>query len=432
MTISRTRLAAQFVLITLAVYLLLTGLGLYLCYSELNNALDEQLDILTTEITNQIDVTRDTPHLIKAPDRLRTQPFRLLASIQLFDREKNLILKQGRPGHAELVEGRAEIKGKPFSLRSRSIRLYSREPGRDSLIGFLQVQLPTVSRDRSITKFGLSMATVTLLGLVLLIGIGTYLARLASRPIVASYELLKQFSADAAHELNTPLSTIKATIENMSEELDDPSRIGERIEVINRATERMHNLVSDLNLLTKLGIEAESPSQNPETIKLKSLLEDIALEFEPRFAQKQITFEQSLSYDAKVFGYRDQLHRMFGNLLENALKYTDRNGKVYLSLSKVGQHAVITVKDNGMGIPQEALEHLFDRFYRVDKARSREKGGSGLGLAIVKAIATMHGATVSVSSVLNVGSTFSIHLPISSPRVDRLSAQKTSKDGRIT
>ena len=115
--------------------------------------------------------------------------------------------------------------------------------------------------------------------------------------------------------------------------------------------------------------------------------------------------------DCQVSGYEDELNQLVGNLLENAHKYTESEGTITVSVGNESNHAVIKISDTGIGIPQDSIPHLFDRFYRVDTARSRSVGGNGLGLSIVKAIVDMHHGSIQVNSKINEGSTFTVILP---------------------
>ena len=431
----RWQLTIQFVSFTVVIYIILTGMGLYLCYRELNNALDDQLQLLASEVVEQIDFDGSRliwvrpNHPTAASSKRKTavkaalpeegppdggtnvpalQAFRLLASYQLFDARRHLLNQYGMAGFPELFDGRREING----WRSLSLPIVEQYEGK-TIHGYLQVQLPTRQRDRSMSKFGLAMSIVILAGLIVLSAAGLVFSQRAARPLMLSYEMLRQFSTDAAHELNTPISTVKATAENMMEELDDPESLKARLEVINRSLDRMSNIVRDLMLLTKLGMEAEQPSRQQEEVNLGELAGKTADEFRSRFQAKGIDFHLDLSATPTVNGYPDPLARLLGNLLENALKYTESGGSVTLSLKLAHGQAVLSVADTGAGIPVESREKIFDRFYRVDQGRSRDKGGSGLGLAIVKAIADMHSASISVESEPEIGSKFTFSMQAS-------------------
>jgi signal transduction histidine kinase len=214
--------------------------------------------------------------------------------------------------------------------------------------------------------------------------------------------------ADVSHELRTPLTTIRGNldlIERMGEA--DP----ESISAIQLEIERMTRLVGDLLLLARADSGGLPLDRKP--VEVDNLLFDIyrqvALLNSP-VDVKLVEVDQ-----VTVLGDADRLRQLFLNLLENAIKYTPEGGSVELSLSKQNDWTQFEVSDTGIGIPPENLSHIFDRFYRVDKARARAHGGSGLGLSIAKWIATAHGGTIRVTSQLGEGTTFTVTLPIYDP-----------------
>ena len=141
-----------------------------------------------------------------------------------------------------------------------------------------------------------------------------------------------------------------------------------------------------------------------------------------------------LETEIKVFGEQQKLSRLFSNLIHNAIQYTPENGSVIVELMKSGRFAIILIKDTGIGIPEDQIPHVFDRFWRADKARSRREGGTGLGLSIVKAIAKSHGGKVSVTSEVGVGSCFQVKLPLmNSPSTqEKKSSTKANSVSKIT
>ncbi len=398
----------QFVVLALFVYMALTSLSLFLFQRGLNEALDDQLDSLLAEQSQLIEFNgKNLRWLAGDSSGFHSQFFRPQASYQLFDSSGRIVGTHGSYHCATLFPKSQEIRGEP-PHRAKSAPLVIN----DQLVGSLQVELPTTQRDELMLKYAITICGVTLLGFGLLSIAGYNYSREAAKPIFDSYELLKQFSADVAHELNTPISTIRATAENMSEELNEPDALKSRLDVINRAVDRMNIIVKDLMLLTRLGMESEKPTKVSETIDLRKLVSDLVEEFKDRFQQKSIQLKSRIEGNPMVMGYQDPLHRMLANLLENALRYTDADGEVILDLVADHHIATITVSDTGIGIPEESIPKIFDRFYRVDKARARDQGGSGLGLSIVKAISVMHNAEIDVDSQLGKGTKFIVSIPL--------------------
>jgi two-component system OmpR family sensor kinase len=214
--------------------------------------------------------------------------------------------------------------------------------------------------------------------------------------------------ADVSHELRTPLTTIRGNldlIERMGEA--DP----ESISAIQLEIQRMTRLVGDLLLLARAdsgGLPLERKPVEVDNI-LFDIYRQVALLNAP-VEVKLVDIDQ-----VTVLGDADRLKQLFLNLVDNAIKYTPEGGSVELSLSKKNAWAQFEVCDTGIGIPPENLSHIFDRFYRVDKARARAHGGSGLGLSIAKWIATAHGGSIRVKSQLGEGTTFTVTLPIYQP-----------------
>lgn len=240
-----------------------------------------------------------------------------------------------------------------------------------------------------------------------------WLAGLAMGPVQVSYRKIQQFTADAAHELRTPLSAVQATTESVMRlpEISD-SEARETLQVITRQNRRLTSLVSDLLLLSRL--DTQSPISTVQCC-LQDILSDIQEELAALAVAKNIhlQLDQPLKPSILVEGDEQQLYRLVFNVVSNALQYTPENGKVLLLLRQADGKALITVKDTGIGIAPEDQPHIFDRFYRIDEGRSRQSGGSGLGLSIAQAIAHAHGGIIALKSRLGQGSEFTMQLPLS-------------------
>ena len=218
----------------------------------------------------------------------------------------------------------------------------------------------------------------------------------------------RQFVADASHELRTPLTALQLTIDGVR---SDPSATEtdyrEVAEAAAATTARMRRLVEDLLAL------AERDQPPPHTmVALSSLAESVVDEMEPLAAQRGISVGSAVPGSAVAFGDQLSLRRALTNLVENAIRYNRAGGHVMVEAAAAPPgHVAVVVRDDGIGIPPEGLPHVFDRFYRVDKSRSRAEGGSGLGLSIVAKIAREHGGHVDVESEVGKGTRFVITLP---------------------
>ncbi len=221
-------------------------------------------------------------------------------------------------------------------------------------------------------------------------------------------KIKKDLVVNVSHELRTPLTAIKGFTETL---LDCSSgKDLEYLEIIKRHTDRLINIINDLLDLSEL--ETKEIVLAAEEIRLKTLLEDLLTMFDQRLKSKGLTAGiEGPASDLLIKGDPFRLEQLFINLIDNAVKYTERGG-IVITLARSGDNAVVRVSDTGIGIPREHLNRIFERFYVVDKSRSRKLGGTGLGLAIVKHIATLHKGTVIVESRPCEGTTFTLTLPL--------------------
>ncbi|AHE95456.1 histidine kinase [Thermocrinis ruber] len=227
---------------------------------------------------------------------------------------------------------------------------------------------------------------------------------------VRKYEQSKrEFVDNASHELKTPISVLRGIVETLLEEEED-QRKRHFLEKALRRVEQMQNLVEDLLTLTKL--ESGRERLNLSEFKLRELVEEVYDSLEQEFVKKEVSFENLVSEDFKMFADRQKLFLLLRNLMDNAVKYNKRGGKVWVRAKKEGNKQILEVEDTGIGIPPEHVPFIFERFYRVDKGRSREMGGTGLGLSIVKHIVFLHGGEIMVHSEPGEGSRFSIVIPM--------------------
>ena len=254
--------------------------------------------------------------------------------------------------------------------------------------------------------------TSLLIGLGALAGfflISLFLARLAVRPVERAWEQQRQFVADASHELKTPLTVILANTGIVLSHPEDTVRAQSKwLSYTREEAQRMKGLVEDLLFLAKSDAQRASRARLP--VDLSGLVTGCLLPFEPVAFEAGVALESRLSPGLTVTGDEGQLRRLVLILLDNAVKYTPEGGAVTVALVRVQERARLTVHNTGEAIPPEHLEHLFERFYRSDSARTRQAGGYGLGLAIATSIAEGHRGKISVSSGAG-GTTFTLLLP---------------------
>ena len=221
-----------------------------------------------------------------------------------------------------------------------------------------------------------------------------------------------QFVSNASHELKTPLSTMKILSETLLyQEQCDLDMQKEFLSDINKEIDRLSSIINDLLTLVHLDDRGVTKLQ-PTLLSLDKQVQEAARRLRPLAETRNITLDVSVRDQIETMGDPTKLEQVFYNLIDNAIKYTPQGGKVRVEVARAGKKAVVKVIDNGIGIPKADQLHVFDRFYRVDKARSRDTGGTGLGLAIVKQIVLLHEGSVTVTSEEEKGSTFMVELPI--------------------
>lgn len=220
----------------------------------------------------------------------------------------------------------------------------------------------------------------------------------------------QEFLSNISHELRTPLTSILAFVETLEDgAIDDEENNLRFLSVIRRNAERMHHLINDILELSS--IEAGKITIEPKRSNLSNQIEEVFTNLSAKASEKQVKLINEVPKDTFVYADAVRLEQMLTNLIDNAVKFNRESGSVTVSYKQEGANDVISVTDTGEGISGEHLQRIFERFYRTDRARSREIGGTGLGLAIVKHLARLHGGEISVASTPGKGSTFSIELP---------------------
>jgi len=231
-----------------------------------------------------------------------------------------------------------------------------------------------------------------------------------SSKVEANEERMKEFVANVSHELRSPLTSIKGFIEALIDNKGRTPEVQQRfLTIINDETDRLSYLVNDLLILSRS--DAGSYLE-PEDVELKDFIENIITGFRSRAEENSITMEVVSKVNSVLLKIDlNSLHQIIANLVDNALKYSPQGGNVLISIEESENMINILIRDSGLGIPEKDLPHIWDRFYRVDKDRSRETGGTGLGLAIVKQLTEKNSGEVEVESTLGKGSIFCVRFP---------------------
>jgi len=221
-----------------------------------------------------------------------------------------------------------------------------------------------------------------------------------------------EFVSNASHELKTPLSAIKVLAESLlNMDVNDPAIYKEFLSDINFEIDRLNAIITDLLVLVQMDKEGAVSQFNKEQTSLNELAKRTVKGLQLLAEQKKISLELYAEEEVTVIGDKLKLQQVISNIIDNAIKYTPDGGRVTVEVYNTPEHAVVKVSDTGIGIPQKDINRIFDRFYRVDKARSRATGGTGLGLSIANKIVMLHHGFIRVVSEENKGSTFYIELP---------------------
>ena len=222
--------------------------------------------------------------------------------------------------------------------------------------------------------------------------------------VLNASKVRQEFTSNVSHELKTPLHVISGYAELIKEGIVKDSDVKEFGEKIYSEASRMSKLVEDIMKISKL--ESDKTIEKTQ-LKLKNIVVSIVDSLMIEADKKNIKFKLSLN-DCSISGNYDSIYSLIFNLVDNAIKYNKTNGKITIKLQEVSNNVILSVKDTGIGIPKEDLDRIFERFYRVDKSRSKDSGGTGLGLAIVKHSLIVNNATIKVESELKKGSTFTV------------------------
>jgi len=222
--------------------------------------------------------------------------------------------------------------------------------------------------------------------------------------------LQKEFVANVSHELKTPITTIKSYAETLLDgALEEKETAEEFLNVINSESDRMSRLVTDLLLLSKM--DYEQTNWHKERINLQDMVNIAVKKLQMQAKEKNISMHVNIPDNIDILFDRDGFEQIILNIAGNAVKYTPENGNIWIEAKTTKKDVIVSIKDDGFGIPKEDQDRIFDRFYRVEKARARGLGGTGLGLSIAKQIAEAHNSTITVKSQINKGTEMIITIP---------------------
>ena len=327
----------------------------------------------------------------------------MLEGLLLLDRHRRIFL--ANRAFKNLFGLKIELRGKTVleALRVHELAALVERVERDGQVLDYELKLPELSeRWLQINAAAISNSAGEREGTILVFHDLTRLKQLE--------RTREEFVANVSHELRTPLSLIKGYVETLLDGARNDPEVAERfLKIIERNVQRLDLLIQDL--LTISALESGRTKLDLQPVRLRLLVEKVFTDLRPPAAAKSVTLADSLP-DLTATADADRLEQVFANLVDNAIKYGRPQGTVTVGGKKTDDGRIeLFVQDDGPGIPPEALDRVFERFYRVDKARSREQGGTGLGLSIVKHIVQSHGGKVWVKSDPGQGTAFFFTLP---------------------
>jgi signal transduction histidine kinase len=271
--------------------------------------------------------------------------------------------------------------------------------------------LDTTSRQAILNNLVYTFSFVALITLVAIFFVSRFFANKAIQPIKEAFDKQTQFIGDASHELKTPLAVISTNVDVLLSNGEDSINTQSKwLHYIKSEVERMSKLTNDLLYLTQVNYSDVKMIYSDFVIS--DAVESSILTMEAIIFENDINLDYKIEPNLTIHGNKEQIKQVVMILLDNALKYTDQKGKINLTLKRDYSSIILSITNTGKGISEENQGRIFDRFYRVDKSRSRNSGGYGLGLSIAKAILEQHGGKISVKSVLNESTTFEIELPM--------------------
>lgn len=293
-----------------------------------------------------------------------------------------------------------------------SVRVMTRPVERDGqIVGAVQAMISLEQHDAELATVRMTSLAGAGLGVLVAVPAGFFLARRAMRPINAAFEQQRTFVADASHELRTPLTLIRANTELVRQTpAATVAAVEPELESILAEVDRTDRLVDDL--LTLARVDAGRLSLAREPLDLAELVAEAAGTMRPLAQAGGVALKSEGGAGCRVVADRERIGQVVRILLDNAIKHTPGGGTVEVAVRCTGRQATVTVRDTGPGIAADEVPRVFDRFYRIDKARSRSAGGTGLGLPIAQALVKAHGGQIELTSVVGEGTTVTFSLPV--------------------
>lgn len=370
----------------------------------LNQQLTQKLASLVTAAALNMDVENGVLEVDK--DEILVGQYQ---GIEWFDLQDELLVQQGKY-HLNLPLDLQQLQVQICSTQVCSLTKPVKDLEDGNLIGYVRVSESLLQLNSTLRRLDYGLGSGIVISLLLSTVGGIWLTRRAMQPIELSFERLQQFTADASHELRSPLMAIKT---NAAVALKYPAGMREgdleKFSAISNASNQMTQLTENLLLLARTDQEVAIATK---PVNLSLLLAHLMQLYAPQAQLKKLVWQGQIEADLYLLGNETLLKQLFSNLLQNALNYSTSSGSVTVEATKENSQLVVKVKDTGVGIAPEHLNKIFERFWRADPSRSYQSGRSGLGLAIVREIVRQHQGDIFVESQLGVGSCFTVRFII--------------------
>ncbi|MEH1809019.1 sensor histidine kinase [Nostoc sp.] len=415
---SRRNLASWFTL-TMGSILIMFAAVLYYWevideLEELDRLLYKKTTVMAANVKSELHNGQrqlDLEHVPLLGSMVQPLPDSQLVYAGWYDDQKQLVQFFGRiPSDRLLISGGFDTIKTDSKVWLRQVTLPVYQNG--LLIGYLQAAMPMTATESALAEFRMVLAISAPITLAVVALTGWWLGGLAMQPIRHNYDHLQRFTADASHELRSPLTAIISNAQyGFLSKSTDLEVQHQRFQKIFDIAKSMSILVNNLLFLARY--QGQLPTESLQVIELNHLLVQITDDYATQPDAQHLSLVCKLPNNRiTVLGDANLLRQVVLNLLNNACKYTPAGGQVKLQLFTQSHWAVIEIIDNGIGIPKADLPYIFERFYRVDKKRSRQTGGFGLGLAIVQQIVQSHGGKITIKSVFQEGTILQIALPL--------------------
>lgn len=399
-------------LVIISVVMIISFTAIYLItYNNVQRDINMDLARISDNIKRPLDISRDPkPNLnnFNVPPE-RTVSFTLITDnngiitdiISIFDMDGDFYESAKKTALSKEVN-----RGK-FKLDSTHLAFIKVPTHGGYRITFLDI----TPGQAILTNLIYTFLFVALITLIAIFFISRFFANKSIQPIKDAFDKQTQFIADASHELKTPLAVINTNVDVLLQNSEDTINTQSKwLKYIKSEVERMTKLTNDLLYLTQ--VNYSDIKMIYSDFSMSDAVESSILTMEAVIFENNILLNYEIEPNLTIHGNSEQIKQVVMILLDNALKYTETKGRINLTLKRDYNNIILSLTNTCKGIPEEHLDRIFDRFYRVDKSRSRNSGGYGLGLAIAKAIVEQHGGKISVKSVLNESTTFKIELPI--------------------